>query len=79
MAKKEKAYSVGENPASLQNLRPRQPLYEESKRQRAIVLTDTGWEGFKELAQELGLSASELVEQLGRGLINVTGHKQHKK
>jgi hypothetical protein len=79
MAKKKSDYAPGENPTSLENLRPRETFYDERKQRWQIMVTPTGWEGFKELAQELGLSASELVEQIGRRLIEVKSRKQLKR
>ena len=79
MAREKRAYAPGENPTSLKNLRPRQTTYEEAKKQRAVLVTATGWEGFKALAEALGLSASELVEQLGRGAIAIKSPKPQKK
>ncbi len=78
MAKKKSDYAPGENPTSLENLRPRETFYDERKQRWQVMVTPTGWEGFKELAQDLGLSASELVEQLGRGAIALKSPKQQK-
>jgi hypothetical protein len=62
-------YSRGQNPRSQKNLNRegRQPLHGEAKKDRYVRATTEGWDGFKEVAQSLGLSASELVEQIGRG------------
>jgi hypothetical protein len=79
MAKKKSDYAPGENPASLENLKPRETFYDERKERKQIIVTPTGWAGFKELAQEIGLSASELIEQIGRREIEIKGLKQHKK
>jgi hypothetical protein len=43
-------------------------VHGQPKKRREVMVTDDGWEGFKALAQRLGLSASEVVERLGRGL-----------
>lgn len=64
-------YGVGENPRSLANLRPRSPVYGEAKSKRQPLVTDEGWEGFKALAATHGLSASELIERLGRGTLSL--------
>lgn len=69
--KPQSQYKPGENPKSLANLekRGRTSTYDENKKRREILATDIGWEGFKALAKEVGLSASELIERLGRGTI----------
>ncbi len=59
------------NPRSRDNLKPRQRYYEEPKKRHEVMVTPEGWEGFKALASGRGLSASELIEQLGRGLIEI--------
>jgi hypothetical protein len=79
MAKRKSDYAPGENPTSLENLKPRETFYDECKKRWQIMVTPTGWAGFKELAQEVGLSASELIEQIGRREIEIKGLKQHKK
>ena len=56
---------------SLANLRPREPMYGEPKRRREVLATGEGWAGFKALATAHGLSASELVERLGRGTLTL--------
>ena len=58
------------NPKSLLNLKPgeRKPRYSEAKKKRNLSVTDTGWEKAKEsIKEELGISVSELLEQIGRG------------
>ncbi len=67
-------YSTGKNPNSLKNLegRGRTTVYDEYKRRHEINITDTGWAGIQELAKAMGVSASEFVEQIGRGTIEVT-------
>lgn len=72
--RKKSDFSPGEHPHSQGNLQPRETMYEENKKRRQIMATDTGWESFKEVAKRLGLSASELVERIGRGLIVVRGN-----
>ena len=54
------------NPVSRQNLQPRETVYQEPKKRHEITVTPSGWSGFKEVAAGLGMSASELVERLGR-------------
>ncbi|MBD2094742.1 hypothetical protein H6F90_06200 [Trichocoleus sp. FACHB-591] len=68
------SYSRGHNPKSQKNLNRegRQPLHGEPKKDRFVRATTDGWEGFKEVAQGLGISASELVEQIGRGELIVS-------
>jgi hypothetical protein len=63
------SYPRGQNPRSQKNLNRegRQPLHGETKKDRYVRATTEGWEGFKEVAQSLEISASELVEQIGRG------------
>lgn len=57
------------HPNSLANLsREGRPLaYDEPKRIRSVSVTSKGWTGLQETAQSMGLSTSELLEQLGRG------------
>ena len=50
-------------------------LYDEVKKRVNLSLTPTAIAGLDELAQELGLSRSELVEQVGRGLIPLAEQK----
>ncbi|WP_190697371.1 hypothetical protein [Nodosilinea sp. FACHB-141] len=69
MPRKKSDFSPGEHPHSQGNLQPREPMYGEAKKRRQLLATDEGWEGFKALATSMGLSASELVERLGRGTI----------
>ena len=71
MARQKSDYKPGENPASLGNLQPRETLYDEPKKRREVMVTQDGWDGFKAKAKDLGLSASELVERIGRGAIAV--------
>lgn len=67
--RKKSDYSPGEHPHSQDNLQPREPMYGEAKKRREVMVTPTGWDGFKALAASMELSASELVERLGRGTI----------
>ena len=64
------------HPNSLANLKPNRkgskPKYETAKVRRSLTITEVGWKGFKDLADRLEMSASELVEQLGRGNINLS-------
>lgn len=71
MARKKSEYSPGENPRSQENLQPRQTIYDEAKKSREITVTPIGWDGFKAIAKDMGLSASELVERIGRGVLVV--------
>ena len=68
--RKKSNFKPGENPNSLENLihEGRPMVHGQPKKRREVMVTDDGWEGFKALAQRLGLSASEVVERLGRGL-----------
>jgi hypothetical protein len=67
------------NPRSLANLTHEgRPLaYDQPKKTRSITVTEDGWRGFQALADAAqgigakGLSASELVESLGRGTLNL--------
>ncbi|MEG5175208.1 hypothetical protein [Microcoleus sp. B3-D7] len=62
------------HPNSLANLKlgGGEPRYEEPKKQRNIQVTSAGWEGFRAIARERGLSLSELIEQIGRRKITLT-------
>lgn len=46
-------------------------FYDEMKKRVNLSLTPTGFDGLENLAEEWGLSKSELVEQIGRGTIPV--------
>ena len=50
-------------------------LYDEVKKRVSLSLTPTAISKLDELAQELSLSRSELVEQIARGVIPLTGQK----
>jgi len=52
-------------------LRGQPEIYSEVKGQVNVALTKTGVQGLDELATAMNLSRSELVEQIGRGLIPV--------
>jgi hypothetical protein len=67
--RKKSDYAPGEHPHSQDNLQPRETMYGEAKKRREVMVTATGWDGFKALAASMDLSASELVERLGRGTI----------
>lgn len=69
--KEKSGFSPGEHPHSKENLKPRETMYEENKKRRYVMATDPGWEGFKAIAKELGISASELIERIGRGILRV--------
>jgi len=43
-------------------------LHDEVKTKRTVVLTPTAWENIKIVAKARGISASELIEEFGRGL-----------
>jgi hypothetical protein len=43
-------------------------LHDEVKAKRTVVLTPTAWENIKNEAKSRGISASELIEEFGRGL-----------
>ncbi|MBE7381262.1 MAG: hypothetical protein F6J95_007610 [Leptolyngbya sp. SIO1E4] len=79
MVKKKSEYGPGENPRSQENLQPRETLYDEAKRRREVMATQAGWDGFKAVAKELKLSASELVERIGRGFLVFTPPDQSSK
>ena len=69
--RKKSEFNPGEHPHSQENLQPREPTYGESKKRRPVMVTDEGWEGFKVIAKRLGVSASELVERIGRGIVKL--------
>lgn len=43
-------------------------IYEETKKQRSVLLTDTAWINAGIKAKENGISASEYIERLLRGV-----------
>lgn len=62
----------GYHPNSQENLeKGRLPVYEEAKKGRLLMLTPTANEGLKKMAKKRGISKSELVERIGRGLIRI--------
>lgn len=50
--------------------------YEQPKKQHGITVTDLGWEGLESLAEKAGVSISELLERIGRGLLSVSDTKE---
>lgn len=54
----------------LQNLHPREPLYGETKKRRYYSTTDVGREGLAKLAASLSISEQEVIERLGRLVMN---------
>jgi len=51
-----------------------QPVYHnEIKGKRTVFLTPTAWDNIKNEAASRGISASELVEEWGRGINSPTG------
>jgi hypothetical protein len=72
---KKSQYKPGEHPNSRENLtyhEGRPTVYEERKKRREVLVTETGWEGFKQAAQSAGCSASEFVERIGRGVLKIS-------
>lgn len=71
----EKHDSRGKHPNSLKNLTyngGRLKQYDSSKKTRTVTVTEEGWVGFDKLAKQHGCSSrSELLEQLGRGIIKL--------
>lgn len=64
------------NARSLSNLKPgespgRNAFYKQKKNKHTITVTDEGWTNLKKLAEGLGVSVSEVIEQLGRGQLTV--------
>ena len=51
------------------NRRGQPELYEVLKKRYTMTLTPTGADGLDAIASGLGISRSELVERIGRGLI----------
>ena len=52
-------------------LRGQPELYDEVKGQVNLSLTATGVQGLDTLAKKMGLSRSEFIEQIGRGILPV--------
>ena len=57
--------------ACLDNLTPKEPFYDEHKKRGQLSLTPTAWGILSTLAAEAGLSRSEFVERLARGVISL--------
>jgi hypothetical protein len=53
------------------NLRPRKAFWGHRKKDRTLGMTDEAWEGLDAVAKELGLSRSEVVQQIGLRLLTV--------
>ena len=53
------------------NLRGKPELWEQVKQRYTVSLTPVGAEGLDAIASKLDISRSELVEQIGRGIIEV--------
>jgi hypothetical protein len=66
-------YGRGQNPSSLQNLQPGRVnrRYESPKKQRTVTVTEDGWAGIKSIAEAMDMSISEVIEQIGRGMLKV--------
>jgi hypothetical protein len=47
-------------------------FYDELKKSHTVKLTDTAWHEINKVAQQQGISASELIERWGRGLKSPT-------
>jgi predicted DNA-binding ribbon-helix-helix protein len=64
----------GQHPNSQANLAlgGRPTTYNEAKKNRSVTVTDVGWDGLKAIARAAGLTASELIERIGRGEIEVS-------
>lgn len=69
------SYKRGQHPNSKGNLTyhsGRPQSYDEPKKQRYLSITETGWQGMQQLAENLGCnSVSELLEKMGRNQIPV--------
>jgi hypothetical protein len=58
----------GTHENSLNNLRRhRRPKYDVPKKVHWLTVTQTGWSNTKSLVHSMGMSVSELMEELGRG------------
>ena len=70
MAPKKSEYTPGTHPNSLENLtyhKGRPLAYDEPKKRREASVTQTGWDGLKQVAIEAGCTGiSDLLEKLGR-------------
>lgn len=60
------------NPKSKENLKPRPTFYEVAKQRHEVRLTPEGWRGLQVLAESLGFSVSEFLEQIGRGKVSLS-------
>lgn len=49
----------------------RTTVYGEAKKGHQVTVTPAGWNGIRSIAEQLEISASELIEQLGRGQLVV--------
>ena len=70
MPRKKSTYGLGNHPNSRENLNfrdGRKSFYDQNKTSFSLTVTPKGKEGFKEQANILGVSASELVDRIGRG------------
>ncbi len=54
------------------SMRNQPEIYDQIKRCRSVALTDDGWQGIDKLAKEKRLSRSEFLEQIGRGLLQIS-------
>jgi hypothetical protein len=63
----------------MSNLRPRVPTYSENKKPYRVTLTPTARDYFQEYADELGLSFSELLEQIARYPTICNGYSKFRK
>jgi hypothetical protein len=67
MSRKESKYGQGENPKSIENLAPREPIYGVVKKRHQITVTDQGWKGSQKFVKQYGCtSISDFLEKLGR-------------
>ncbi len=54
------------------SLRGQPEIYDELKKGTTVALTDTAAAGLNQLAAAMGISRSEFVERIGRGILKVT-------
>jgi hypothetical protein len=57
----------------IKSVRGKPELYDELKKIVSIGITPTARAGLDELSQKRSISRSELIEQIGRGLIQLIG------
>ena len=57
-------------------IRGQPELYDEVKGQVNLSLTETGVQGLDSLAKKMGLSRSEFIEQIGRGILPVLSSQE---